>query len=300
MIAQIIVSIMFCIGLMLIVFNLKHMPSLKENWHIGKLGKPKKRIDYEKFIVMPLANRISKLVRLNGYDKKQLEIKLKNAGFSMTTGVDMTAEYYIARAIALMLVIFILAALFLFTRIYILTFLGVVLIVTGIIFYFKAKDEVNDRLKKKKAAISKELPQFMRTITQTLLYSRDILSMVDKYRLVAGSELCSELDILVLNMKTGNHEQALSAFSERIDIDYLTSFVTGLVSQSRGVEQSDFLKSVEKELKTYAIEALKTEAFKKTGKLQIAQYLLLAAMVLQWLTAIGLEAFKGFQTINNF
>lgn len=291
MIVQILLTLLTGTGLSLIIFSVIPFPSIREKSLIKKHGKSKRHVDFEKAIITPTALKLSKHLKLNSYDKAQLERKLKNAD------MDMTAEYYISRAITLTAFILLLAALFTMVHIYLLT---AFLVVSAVITYYKVKNEVDDKLKSQRTAINIELPQFMLTIIQTLLYSRDLQDMIDKYRLVAGPELRYKLDLLMFNMKTGNHEQALSDFAESIGIDYLTTFVNGLISQSRGISQRDFLISVEKDMKVKTIERLKIKGNKKPGKLRIAQFLLFSSSALIWLAAIGLSAFSGVKILYNF
>lgn len=291
---NIFIMALLILGGLLIVAGSTGLPSLREKRLLGRVGKSPHGFDFEKTIVMPLANRIGSLIRLSAYNRERLEAELAAAGF------QMTPEAYTARAFVVSGIYMIVALLLIITGFVPFRIVGGLLFIAAIIQYFRIKNEVGDRLRHKREAIGEEAPQFMRTITQSLLYTRDILGIVDKYRLTAGPQLRAELDILVTDMKTGNHEQALLAFARRVQIDYVTTFVTGLVSQSKGIDQTEFLRSTENEMKRLSIEKMKAEAFKKPEKLRTAQFILLVNLVAAWLIAIGLQIFTQFANLQNF
>lgn len=288
MIFQILITLLLAVGLLLIIFGSMSLPSVKEQRQLKRLGKPKESFSIERSVVLPIARKFEKYVRLNSVNKKQLENKLNIARYTMS------AELYTARNITFAVLLFLFALVLLQFHIPILYLFSFVFFTLSVISYYKLRDEVDDRLKKKRQAIKKELLQFMLTIIQSLKFSRDVTAIADKYRLVAGPELRAELNVLVLDLKTINQEQSLRAFAQRIDIDDLTTFVDGLISESRGVNQVEYLKSVEKELKKKTKEGLKKEAFKKPGRLRIAQFAVVASIILVWLTAIG------FQVVSNY
>lgn len=174
---------------------------------------------------------------------------------------------------------------------------GIAFFVGSVVTYFKIRNEAQDRVWTKQEAIAGELPQFMRSVTQSLLYSRDLLAIIDKYRLVSGPELRGELDILVTDMQTGNQAEALTSFEKRLHIDYLTTFVTGLISETKGVDQKHFLRSTEQDMKKLSVEQLKRKAFKKPEKLRFALFL---NMVLLLLSIIVFQIFSGFQYMLHF
>lgn len=282
MVLEFLLVLLLCAGL-LFLLSLFPLPSLREKKMLRQLGKPKLKLS--QVIVAHLTDFFEMLIRRFGllrlFDASGLQKKLDAAGY------EMTAERYIARALSTSAVIILLAALFLCFRIYLL---AAILLVVSLVAFQRVMKEVNQRAKVKRKAIERELPQFMRTITQTLLYSRDLLAMADKYRAIAGPAFRRELDHLVLDMKIGNHEDALDAFAKRINIDYLSNFTSGLISQSKGISQREYLISVERDLKKQMHEDMKIRALRQPRKLKRAQRMLYVSVAGCWLTALGLEA----------
>ena len=288
---KLLVTLLAAAGLMLILFGVLPLPSLAEQRQLRRLGKPKKRFDPDKLLIRPLAGKLAPAVRLGRYDREKLQADLSAAGF------DLTPEIYLARSYVIAAGILLLALASALLHIYLLT---AVWVVFAVVTFFRVRAEVYDRLKAMRAEIEKELLQFMRTVIQSLMFSRDLPGMLDKYRAVAGSALRGKLDVLVVEMKAGNREEALSHFEKSVGIPYLTTFVTGLISQSRGVDQQEFLRSTEADMKKLSVEKLRKEAFKKPGKLHISQFILVLSILVVWLTAIGIQVFSGLAVFNNF
>lgn len=280
------IAALLAAGLFLLFEAAFQPPSLKERALIKKLGKPKRKINFEQLLVLPAARRIARHIRMSKEEREQLRSTLEAAG------MDMTPEVYKARPFVLMGLVFLFALASFLTKIYLL---AAVFVLTAIVAFLKVRDEAQDRMKKRQESIREELPQFMRTVTQSLLYDRDILSIVDKYRAVSGDGLRYELGRLVTAMKSGNHEQALTDFADRIQIDYLTTFVSGLVSQSKGIDQKMFLRMTEDEVKKISVERIKQKAFKKPEKLRLAQAMLVISIILLTFSILLVQVFQGLQ-----
>lgn len=279
------------IGLWLILSGL--MPKQREKRLLKRLSSPHVKKGLEERFIIPLAAKFARFIRLPDEKRERLEKNLKNNGYKMTP------ELYTARNLTV-------SALFLFVSVIMLllhrqsaTLLGIVFIVLAIIAYIRLDREVSVKAAKKRAAIQAELPQFMMTIVEALQFDRNITSTCDKYRLVAGPLFKKELDRLVLDMKTTNQEQALLSFADRIGIETLTSFITGLVSESRGVNQAEYLISVENGLRQEMKENLRKEALKKPDKMRIAQIMMIVAAMVIWLAALGYQiVYSLMYTIN--
>lgn len=281
-------------GCLLLLSGSTSIPSLREHRHLDKLNKPKRKIDLEKAVILPIARRIAKFIRLNPYNKEQLEEILDDVGY------DMTPEVYTARAYAAAGLYLLFACILFLFRMGFFNLFGGVMVVAAIIVFFQVRRDAEKALEKKRQAIEAEAPRFMRSLTQSLLYTRDILGIVDKYRISSGPALLAELDILVTEMKTGNHEQALLNFSRRVHIDYVTTFISGLVSQSKGIDQREFLLSTEQEMKKVTLERLKAEAFRQPDRLIKAQIIAAVGIGLIWLTAMGFQLYSSFNTVFHF
>lgn len=271
------------------------MPKQREKRFLKRLSSPQPHVKkgLEERFIIPLAAKFARFVRLSDDKKVFLSKELKNNGYTITP------ELYTARNLTVSaLFLFASIIMFLIHRPYTTVF-GVTFLSLTIIAYIRLNREVSVKAAKKRAAIQAELPQFMMTVIETLKYDRNIAATCDKYRLVAGPQLKQELDRLVLDLKTTNQEQALLKFADSIGIDTLTSFITGLVSESRGVNQSEYLISVENGLRQEMKENLRKEALKKPDKMRIAQIMMIVAAMVIWLAALGYQiVYSLMYTIN--
>jgi hypothetical protein len=132
---------------------------------------------------------------------------------------------------------------------------------------------------------------------QSLINDRDLLGILDKYRLIAGKELRSELDILVTNMKTGNHADALIKFNKRINLESLSSFITGLISHIKGTDQTVFLMMVDESVRQTHIEKLYRRIENKPNKMRVVQVLLVLCIILIFLSSLGLQGWNSLNVI---
>lgn len=279
-------------GGILLLAGSRSLPSLREWKLIRALGKPSRRSwSFERSVVMPFAYRLARYVRLpNGY-RADMQKTLTAAGYTMTP------ETYVARTAVAVGLFLLLALLCLVTG---LNLPAAGFLVTAVILGIQTQGEARARLRKRSRRLAGELPQFMRTISQTLRYNRDLLGIVKQYRYVAGPELRAELDILVTDMQTSNQEQALIRFADRLRIDDLTTFVNGLVSESKGYDQVEFLRSTERDMRKTSLERLKTEAKRKSGQVERAGWLLVAVIAAVWIVAIAYTSLSGFTSISQF
>ncbi len=88
-------------------------------------------------------------------------------------------------------------------------------------------------------------------------------------RKIAGDDFKYDLDILITDLKTGNTEDALQRFDERVNIPQLSTFISGVIGTSKGIDQETFFLSLmEQEMKILARENIKREIAKRPGKIK--------------------------------
>ena len=75
-----------------------------------------------------------------------------------------------------------------------------------------------------------------------LATDRDVLKLLTSYRRIAGPHLGQELDTTVADMRTGNYENALLHFQNRVGSTMLSDIVRGLIGTLRGDDQQMYFK----------------------------------------------------------
>ncbi|RCX10415.1 Flp pilus assembly protein TadB [Anaerobacterium chartisolvens] len=239
-------------------------------------------------LLSPLVKKAADLIRLQPHKRNKLSVGLKKAG------IGMEPEEYIAQAAVKSLLTACAGLLFIL--------LGIPSAAMGCIFlsiamYFKEKGKVDTVLKKTNEKILKELPRFIRTFSHSLKGTDDIIKIFETYRKVAGKAFQYDLDVLITDLKIGNHEEALKRFDERLNIPQLSTFVSGIIGTSKGIDQNTFFAFMEENMKTLARENLRRELQKRPGRFKAATWAVAGCGLLMYVAPVissiadGLKAF---------
>jgi len=259
----------------------KAMSSFKRKQSIGE--------QFYNAVTYPLTKIVAKFIHLESYRSKKLAKNLERAGINLTP-----AEYH-AKAYVTSVLTILSAFLFIPLGLPIIT-MGVLML--GIVLYFKERQAVTDKLKKINGHILEELPRFIRTYNNSLKSSKDILRFMEKYRKVAGDEFKYDLDILITELKTGNTEEALQRFDDRVNIPQLSTFVSGVIGTSKGINQETFFYLMEQDMKILARENIKREIAKRPGKIKKATIAVGVMMFILYLYPIFTDLKNGLGIFN--
>ena len=240
-------------------------------------------------ITFPLIKLLSKLMRIEPYESRKLEKDLQRAGITLSP-----AEYKAKAFVTAGLVI-------IFSFVFIplgLTVITMLVMLLGIMLFFKERQAVKEKLKKINGRILDELPRFVRTYNNSLKSSKDILRFMERYRKIAGDAFKYDLDILITDLKTGNTEEALQRFDERVNIPQLSTFISGVIGTSKGVDQETFFYLMEQDMKILARENIKREIAKRPGKIKKATVAIGVMMFLLYLYPIFIDLKNGLGIFN--
>lgn len=240
-------------------------------------------------VTYPLTKIISKFIRPENYQKRKLEKDLARAGINLSP-----AEYYAKAYVTAGLVIL---SSFIFIPLG-LTVITMCVMLLGIMLFFKERQAVREKLKKINGKILDELPRFVRTYNNSLKSSKDILKFMERYRKIAGDDFKYDLDILITDLKTGNTEDALQRFDERVNIPQLSTFISGVIGTSKGIDQETFFYLMEQDMKILARENIKREIAKRPGKIKKATIAVGVMMFLLYLYPIFIDLKNGLGIFN--
>lgn len=134
----------------------------------------------------------------------------------------------------------------------------------------KYRDEVLDETNRLNRSIRKELPQFVRTIAASMSGERDLLCIIRRYLKIAGPDFKRELEILLMDMNTGNAQQALQKFDAKINIPEVSRLTAVLINIERGVDQTAALTYLASDMVLMAREDLRIELNKRPKKMKRA------------------------------
>ena len=273
-------TVLLAIGLYMIVADLLKLPTRRTTKAIATVDKREKKKS-KNFDVMinEISMKVGKFIKLTDYNKRKLTATLKSAD------IKFIAETYIAKAWvkASMTLIFVVPALLIFPLLFpVITFLSIAI-------YFKEIRSAENALKGKREDIEYELPRFVATLTQEFKASRNVLSILDTYKVNAGPSFKKELEITVADMKSGSYESAITRFEARIGSSSLSDVTRGLIGVLRGDDGVVYFQMLTHDLKQLEIQRLKTLAMKRPGKIRKYSFAMLFCFMLMYLSVMFIE-----------
>jgi len=226
-----------------------------------------------------------RLIKLSPEKRERLQTAFSRCN------IKMTPEEYYLKAAGMSVSVFLTAFLFIWAGLPLAAFGSIIL---GVLIYFRQIRLVHGKLEKLNRQILEELPGFIRSFSYGLNSSRDIVAIIEKYRAVAKPVLASELDLLLANMKTENYETALKKFDERLSLEPVSAFVSGIIGINRGIDYRTYFYLLEENMKNLSRENLKREIARRPGKLKIAIIITILCLFFMYMVPIIVQLSKGF------
>lgn len=267
-------------GLYLILAELFKVPTYKASKAILSMGKKtKKQAKNSDAFILELAAKLSKILPMDEYKRRKLTATLRSAE------IPMTAELYMAQAMikAGLVLLCIIPCLL------IAPIISPVFVVVGIGVYFSESTKADKLIQARRADIEYELPRFVATLTQELVASRDVLSILETYQKHAGKAMKNEMSITIADMRTGNFEGALTRFEARVSSAMLSDVVRGLVGVLRGDDGVVFFRMLSHDMKQLELQRLKRLALERPPKIRKYSFMLLGCMLLLYMGVMGYQ-----------
>ena len=127
------------------------------------------------------------------------------------------------------------------------------------------------------------------SIQQGLANDRDVLKLLVSYRRIAGPDLGKELDTTIADMKTGNYENALLRFQNRIGSTMLSDIIRGLIGTLRGDDQQMYFRMLVFDMRQLEQSNLKKEAAKRPKQMQKYSMMMLFCILLIYVVVLSVE-----------
>lgn len=261
--------------------TLKVLEGIKKNQSITE------QLDEQ--IVMPIARLVVKFVRIDEYKEVKLRRTLARAK------IEFTPHEYFARAITISALTIVSSFLFIPLGIPIFTLL---ILMLGVILYFKNMQMAADKIKNINEQIVKELPRFIRTYNSATKVDKRIINCIEKYLIIAGDAMKYDLEMLLIDLKTMDEVESLKRFSERVNVSYLNDFITGVIAATQGEDQSAFFAITEQNMNMLARENLKKEVLKRPAKIKKATIAVGVMLFLLYMYPILLDLKNGLGIFN--
>ena len=166
------------------------------------------------------------------FKEKRMQVQLARAG------IPLSPKEYLARSVLMAAAAMIMSGIFISFAIKNMLPVSVIL---GVIVFFHFHGEVKDKLKDKDKMIEAELPKFIRAIVQGMKTEKDIIKLLETYETIAGKGLKYDIEVLIMDLKSGNFEEGMVDFDKRVGNAYISRLAKALISANRGDNQDSAL-----------------------------------------------------------
>ena len=234
-------------------------------------------------VLMTAAVRLAKYIRIEEYRRGRMEKVLKAGGMNLTPEVYQAYALVKAGAVLLGIVPCLL----------LLPLLSPVIVILAVLLYFKETQRADEKMKAKREEIEGELPRMVATIEQELKATRNVVGMLERYRINAEPALRGELDILLADMRSSNYEAALTRFEARLNSPQVSDVVRGLIGVLRGDDSAVYFQMLAHDFKQIELQRLKSEAQKIPPRIRVFSFALLLCFLLTYLVIIGYVALES-------
>lgn len=235
------------------------------------------------------ATELGRYLPMSSSKESVLNTKLKNAG------IELSPRTYEARVLIKSSIFFVSASF-----VYFLTNnLGAVIltIAVGIFLFYRERREVERIRRRKKDSIEWELPRMASSILQELRHHRDVVRILENYKLSAGKDLAQELEITIADMKTGNQEVGLIRMDGRLGIAGISSIVRGLIAVMQGDDGIFYFQILEHDLKNLELQKLKKTAVKRPSKVLKYSVMIVVSIIMIYGVMFALQFITAFKTL---
>ena len=273
-------AVFFAAGSYLILAGVCRIPTYRTSRAILTVGRrQKKQARSPDAVIMELAGKLSTVLQMDEYKRRKLTVILRSSDFSMAPELYM-AQAYVKAGLVLSGMI---------PCLLIMPLLFPVFLILGVGIFFSESGRAEKLVKKRREEIEFELPRFVATITQELMASRDILSMLETYQKNAGPALKNELAITTADMRTGNYEAALVRLEGRVSGAMMSDVVRGLIGCIRGDDGVTFFRMLSHDMKQLEVQRLKKLALERPPKIRRYSFLILACMLMIYMGVMGYQ-----------
>lgn len=234
--------------------------------------------------VMPIVKIVSPFIVMADFKEKQMQKKLLRAG------IPLTPKEYVARSIVIAVLVTVFAYVMLACTVKGMSFVAFIL---GVVVYFHFSGEVKDKLKAKDRLIEAELPKFIRAIVQGLKTEKDIIKLLETYQTIAGSGLKYDIEVLIMDLKSGNFEDGMVEFEKRLGNSYISRLTKALIATNRGDDQSSTLNYLLSDMGLLAKEMMQRELSKRPGRVKMLVIPIVIVAVVALFYVIGMNLFTS-------
>lgn len=240
------------------------------------------------YFIMPFVKVISPFIKIADYKKKRMGMQLARAG------IEFTPEEYFARSLLMSVTAFVSSFVLLSVTMSSMKFVSVVL---AVVVFFHFHGEVKGKLKVKDRQIEAELPKFIRAIVQGLKTEKDVIKLLETYQTISGIGLKYDIEVLIMDLKSGNFEDGMTEFDKRVGNAYISRLTKALIATQRGDNQESSLNYLISDMGTLAKEMMQRELNKRPGRVKMLVIPIVLVAVAALFYVIGMNLFSSLSGI---
>ncbi|MBS7306099.1 MAG: hypothetical protein KIG39_05500 [Lachnospiraceae bacterium] len=240
------------------------------------------------YFILPFVKVMAPFMSIAEYKEKRMEMQLARAG------IDLSPKEYYARSILMSGSAFILSFFLLSVTMQNMKYISVVL---AIVVFFHFHGEMKDKLKAKDRLIEAELPKFIRAIVQGLKTEKDTIKLLETYQTISSAGLKYDIEVLIMDLKSGNFEDGMSEFDKRVGNAYISRLTKALISANRGDNQDSALNYLISDMGTLAKEMMQRELNKRPGRVKMLVIPVVLTAVIALFYVIGMNLFTSLSGI---
>lgn len=234
--------------------------------------------------IKPAAGLIAPYIRMADFKEKRMQVQLARAG------IPLSPKEYLARSVLMAAAAMILSGLFVYVT---MKHMLPVSVILGVIVFFHFHGEVKDKLKDKDKMIEAELPKFIRAIVQGMKTEKDIIKLLETYETIAGKGLKYDIEVLIMDLKSGNFEEGMMDFDKRVGNAYISRLSKALISANRGDNQDSALNYLMSDMGLLAKETMQRELNKRPGRVKALSIPVVIVAVAALFYVIGVNLFNS-------
>ncbi len=261
---------LFAAGLFFFLSHILRFPSRKTAKALSGIhGRPGLTERLQK-LLFPLAALLARLFPMSAYREKRMRSDFERLDMTRTPKEYAASE--LAKALLLGLTGFIFIPLG-------MPWFALLTGMLGLVSYFRSTQGIRKRVQQLDREIEAEMPRLVEMLNLSFQESRDLISVFERYRLVSGKALGSQLDRLILDLKTGNQEQALKEMDARLNLPSFSALTAALCGVHKGIDQRTSLLVLEQDLRASERERLRREMETGEKRVKAASFILTILMI---------------------
>ena len=126
---------------------------------------------------------------------------------------------------------------------------------------------------------------------------KDIIKLLSTYQTISGEGLKYDIEVLIMDLKSGNFEDGFIEFDKRVGNAYASRLSKALIAVSRGDNQDSTLNYLLSDMGTLAKEMMQRELNKRPGKIKMLVIPIVVMAVIALFYTIGVNLFSSLSGI---